>query len=1747
MTSMTKIIKKHCSLVFLSLVFTFITIQNTQAQGGNSVPTFTSTPTTSVYEGNTYNYEIKTNDADGDDLTIIAATLPSWLSLNTSKIVSTLAGLSGSFGGFANGTVAAAKFNSPTGITTDASGNIYVADASNHKIRKITPEGVVTTFAGSTAGFADGIGTAAQFDYPHHIAIDTSGNLYVTDHNNHKIRKITPEGVVTTFAGSGALGDDDGTAAAASFNKPTGITLDASGNVYVADGLNHKIRKITPEGEVSTLAGSAEGYEDGTGAAAKFNYPLGITIDTSGNLYVADNGNHRIRKITPLGVVTTFAGRYRSFADGLGTAAYFTSPTGITIDTSGNLYVVDYQNYRIRKITPEGLVSTIAGSTLGIEDGPGAVAKFNYPSGITIDASGNLYVTERHSIRKMLSSKILIGDSTGQSGNHPVVLTADDGNGGTINQTFTITVGVVPTVTSSAATAITSIEATLHGDVTSDGGAAITERGFVYALTSADSTPTVAEASGVNVIKVIVTGTTGSFTETLSGVTGNSDYSFISYAINNFGTTQGVVQTFTTVNRAPTFTSTPITTVKQGDIYTYEIKVYDADGDNLTIIAATLPSWLNLTSMERTVSTFAGSTQGFADGTGTDAQFNHPTVPVLDAFGNIYVPEFYNSKIRKITPEGVVTTFAGSTGGFADGTGTDAQFNEPYGITIDTSGNLYVADNKNHKIRKITPEGVVTTFAGSTEGDVDGTGTDAQFNNPFDITIDVSGNLYVTDRYNHKIRKITPQGVVSTLAGSTLGYLDGTGTDAQFHNPQGVTIDVYGNLYVADRYSNKIRKITPQGVVSTYAGVTIYDSGGNPAGGDLDGAGTVARFNQPSGVAFDASGNLIVVDWGNHKIRKIFNGAKLTGDSSGQAGDYPVVLTANDGSGGTITQTFTITIDNTAPTVTLTDTDSDNIVKDSDTVTITATFNEDMATAPTIRIGSLVTDVIMTATSSATWTYAWDVPSGSDGTVSATVSGTDIAGNAYTGTDSITFTIDNTAPVISLTTVSSNNANISVTFSQPIYNTNTGSGAIEASDFTLSLSGGTAILSSATPSSISVSGNIYTLDLPLSGTPNGSETMTVVPSSSSAIYDASGNAASTSQINNTVNLISPNSTPTDISLSSNTIAENESVATTVGALSTTDTDSGDTHTYSLVSGSGDTDNVSFGISGANILTNTTLDYETKNSYSILVETSDGTATYTKTFTISITDVDEDSDGDGITNSLDNCPTTANADQADTDVDGVGDVCDNCVAISNSNQLDTDGDGIGDVCDPDDDNDSCLDVRDSFPLDPSECSDNDGDGIGDNADPDDDNDSVLGTTDNCPFTPNTNQSDIDADGIGDVCDLDGDGDGQLNTVEITCGSDPLDASSMSLDTDADGIPDCIDTDDDNDGVLDTEDAFPLDPAEWTDTDGDGIGNNADTDDDGDGQLDTDEITCGSDPLDASSMSLDTDADGIPDCVDTDDDNDGILDTSDNCPLTSNADQKDTDSDGIGDVCDNDDDGDGVLDTNDDFPLDPTEWTDTDADGIGNNADNDDDNDGFTDLDELVCDSDPLDRFNKPADQDNDLIPDCVDPDRDGDGYDNTQDVFPDNDREWVDTDGDGLGDNFEVDDDNDGCLDATDLFPLNPNECSDADNDGIGDNADPDDNNDGFDDDKLFVSGLLTPGSSGLEDTWKVINIEQYPNARVIIYNRNAQEVFSVLGYKNNWRGTYKGSSNLLPAGSYYYVVDLNNGEKPITGWLYLTY
>jgi sugar lactone lactonase YvrE len=372
-------------------------------------------------------------------------------------VVTTLAG---STSGYTDGTGTAAKFYYPNGVAVDSAGNVYVADLINLRIRKVTPAGVVTTLAGSESGYADGTGTAAKFSGPYGVAVDSAGNVYVADRNNCRIRKVTPAGVVTTLAGS-TSGYTDGTGTAARFWDPSGVVVDSAGNVYVADTANHRIRKVTPAGVVTTLAGGSEsGYTNGTGTAAKFKSPRGVSIDGAGNVYVADTGNaqirkittggvvtmfgttlftslrsvavdsagnvyvaetgmHRIRKVTPAGVVTTLAGDGTAgYADGTGTAVKFNYPYGVAVDSVGNVYVADFYNFRIRKVTPAGVVTTLAGSSSGYADGTGTAAQFRGPSGVAVDSAGTLYVTDNNRIRKVTSAGVvttLAGSTTGSS------------------------------------------------------------------------------------------------------------------------------------------------------------------------------------------------------------------------------------------------------------------------------------------------------------------------------------------------------------------------------------------------------------------------------------------------------------------------------------------------------------------------------------------------------------------------------------------------------------------------------------------------------------------------------------------------------------------------------------------------------------------------------------------------------------------------------------------------------------------------------------------------------------------------------------------------------------------------------------------------------------------------------------------------------------------------------------------------------------------------------------------------------------------------------------------------------------------------------------------------------------------------------------------------------------------------------------------------------------------------------------
>jgi len=746
--------------------------------------------------------------------------------------------------GFFDGTI---QFNGPIGMAVDSAGNVYVADQLNHRIRKITPAGVVSTLAGSSiSGYADGIGTNAGFNQPTGVAVDSVGNVYVADQLNNRIRKITSLGVVTTLAGSlsNSVGYANGTGTNATFNAPRGVAVDSAGNVYVADTSNNRIRKITPAGVVSSLAGTltnVSGMQDGTGTTARFNQPTGVAVDSAGDAYVADYVNNRIRKITSLGVVTTFAGNAAgAFADGTGTNATFNAPRGVTVDSAGNVYVADTSNHRIRTITSTGVVSTLAGSTNGYADGTGTDARFNSPYGVTVDSAGNVYVadTSNNRIRKITSGGFVttfVG--SGVSGysdtlptnflfNYPAGIVVDStgtlyvGDGNHSVRKITPT-GVVSTLAGNGTTGFvngTGVNARFN----SPSGIAIDSAGTIY----------IGDVYNHSIRKITPAGV-------VTTLAGNGIVSFS--PVDGTGTDARFNQ------------PTGVAVDTAGTVYVTEYINH--------CIRKITPAGV--------VTTFAGSTDGsasFVNGTGTNARFNSPSGITLDSAGNAYVTDVSNQRIRKITPAGVVTTFAGSgTGQFADGTGTNASFWNPTYIAIDSSGNLFVADTNNHLIRKITPSGVVSTFAGTgTLGSADGTGVSASFNNPRGVVVDSSGTVYVTDE-NHRIRKITSAGVVTTLVGTSRGYSDG----GWFVTPIGVANDLYGNLYVADQVNHRIRRITPTGVVTTLAGQTNL--------GQTNGTGTNASFWNPQGIAIDSTGNIYVADTSNGLVRKItFTGVVTT-------------------------------------------------------------------------------------------------------------------------------------------------------------------------------------------------------------------------------------------------------------------------------------------------------------------------------------------------------------------------------------------------------------------------------------------------------------------------------------------------------------------------------------------------------------------------------------------------------------------------------------------------------------------------------------------------------------------------------------------------------------------------------------------------------------------------------------------------------------------------------------------------------
>jgi sugar lactone lactonase YvrE len=849
--------------------------------------------------------------------------------ISSGGVVTTIAGTAGETG-IDDGIGSAARFSYPLGVALDNAGNLYIADSGNSTIRKIFTNGTVTTLAGTAGryGSNDGTTTNAQFYYPSGVAVDGAGNVFVADQSNETIRKITPAGVVTTIAGNvGQSGSADGPNTNATFNYPASLAVDGAGNIYVADSFNSTIRKITSAGAVTTLAGNASttGNSDGTGQTAQFNYPEGLTVDGAGNVLVADTYNSSIRIVSPAGLVATIAGSpdRSGTADATGSVARFNTPYSVAADAAGYLYVADSHNDTIRRVSPGGLVSTIAGSAgqVGTNDGIGNLARFNIPYGVAVNGAGTVFIadTSNNTIRKQDPNGQIttLAGSPGQSGSAdgtnnlarfsgPIGLAVDNFNNIFVADFYNNTIrkitvdGVVSTVAGSPGQSGTADGTNTTARFNSPFCLALDGSGNLFVSDAGNNTIRKVTANGAVTTAAGSPGQPGS----TDGVGGAARFFYpAGLAVDNLGNVfiadvgnstirkMAADGTVTTIAGAPGLTGTT-DGIGSAARFSYPVGM-GSDSNGFLYVTDSGTHLIRKVTPAGFVITLAGGPgqAGSQDVSADMARFFQPSGVAVDPVGNIYVADTYNDAIRMVGRDRTVKTIAGLPGepGSMDGK-TAARFSHPLGLAVDAQFNVYVADSINNTIRKITTDSVVTTIAGSAgiPGSTDGTGAAARFSSPSGLAIDTNGFIYVTDAYNSTIRKMTPDGTVITLAGTAtlIGSVDGIGNAARFNHPNGVVANSSGNLYIADSGNSTLRKISPSGVVTTIAGSP------GQAGSD-DGVGSNARFDYPAGLTIDSQGNVYVADPGNSTIRKVTSDGTVT-----TIGGLDGVFGASDGLGG---------------------------------------------------------------------------------------------------------------------------------------------------------------------------------------------------------------------------------------------------------------------------------------------------------------------------------------------------------------------------------------------------------------------------------------------------------------------------------------------------------------------------------------------------------------------------------------------------------------------------------------------------------------------------------------------------------------------------------------------------------------------------------------------------------------------------------------------------------------------------------
>lgn len=698
------------------------------------------------------------------------------------------------------GAATSARITGPQGIAVDAAGKVYVAEFSNNRIRTITTAGKIGTAAGTCDGNTTSLGdggaaTDAHFNKPMDVALDAAGNIYIVEHNGTgsscNIRKVTVStGIITTIAGTGAAAssNDGGLATAASLNNPDGVAIDASNNVYIADVRSSRIRKITVStGIISTVAGTKDVFgfsgDGGLATACQLNRPYGVEVDAAGNIYIADQTNNRIRKVTAAtGNITTIAGNGTAGYTGDGgaaTAANLNLPSNIAVDASGNIYISDQNNFCIRKVTvATGIITTVAGTGAAGYNGDGiaaTTAQLNFNTGtsgssqnvicgVALDAAGNIYIGDRlnRRVRKVTVATGLISTIGGN--------------------------GVAGSIAEGARAPDHQLDFAK--------AVAVDASGNIYVISNAGNEVVWKVTAGI-VSVAAGTGTPGYSGD--GGLARSADIRVDGIAVDASGNLF----------------------ISGGDC----IRRVDASTTNITTIAGTGSGGYtgdNGPATSATLYTPVGNIAGIA----------------TDPAGNVYFTQYTasaaSSCVRKINVStGIITTVAGTgTAGYnGDGiAATAAQLNEPRGLAVDANSNIYIVDGLNYRIRKVTvATGLISTIAGTGTFGCTGDGglaTAAKVNYPEGISVDASGNVFIADAQCAVIRKITvASGIINVVAGNgTTGFSGdgGLATSAQLNTPTGISIAGNGNcLFIADWSNSRIRVVDFGGSCMAVLPVTV--------------------------------------------------------------------------------------------------------------------------------------------------------------------------------------------------------------------------------------------------------------------------------------------------------------------------------------------------------------------------------------------------------------------------------------------------------------------------------------------------------------------------------------------------------------------------------------------------------------------------------------------------------------------------------------------------------------------------------------------------------------------------------------------------------------------------------------------------------------------------------------------------------------------------------------------------------------